>query len=69
MVVGAPAPINVPILLTLPGSRVLRLDGGRFREVDCRKTEHVRLTRDFLNAPERFCRPLLEETGDAADDQ
>jgi len=50
-----------PILLTLPGARVLSLDGGTIREVDYRETEHFRLTRDFLNAPERFYRHLLEE--------
>jgi predicted ATPase len=50
-----------PILLTLPGSRVLSLDDGRIREVDYRETEHFRLTRDFLNAPERYFRHLLEE--------
>jgi predicted ATPase len=50
-----------PILLTLPGSRVLSLDGGSLAEIDYRETEHFRLTRDFLNAPERFFRHLLEE--------
>jgi predicted ATPase len=53
-----------PILLTLPGSRVLSLDGGKFSEVDYRETEHFRLTRDFLNAPERFFRHLLTEGGE-----
>ena len=50
-----------PILLTLPNSRVLSLDGGNVTEVDYSETEHFRLTRDFLNAPERFYRHLLEE--------
>jgi predicted ATPase len=58
-----------PILLTLPGSRVLSLDNGRISEVDYRETEHFRLTRDFLNAPERFFRHLLEVERDADDDQ
>jgi predicted ATPase len=57
-----------PILLTLPGSRVLSLDGGEMREVDYRDTEHFRLTRDFLNAPDRFFRHLLEED-ESSDDQ
>lgn len=56
-----------PILLTLPGSRVLSLDDGKIREVDYRETEHFRLTRDFLNPPERFFRHLLEE--EPGDDQ
>ena len=53
-----------PLLLTLPGSCVLSLDNGRISEVDYRETEHFRLTRDFLNAPERFYRHLLEEGED-----
>lgn len=58
-----------PILLTLPGSRVLSLDGGKFSEIDYRETEHFRLTRDFLNAPDRFFRHLLAEDGGEAEDQ
>jgi predicted ATPase len=50
-----------PILLTLPGSRVLSLDGGKLVEIDYRETEHFRLTRDFLNAPDRFFRHLLAD--------
>jgi predicted ATPase len=57
-----------PILLTLPNSRVLSLDDGKVVEVDYRETEHFRLTRDFLNAPERFYRHLLE-AGEGHDDQ
>lgn len=53
-----------PILLTLPGSRVLSLDGGPLREIDYRDTEHFRLTRDFLNAPDRFYRHLLQDEED-----
>jgi predicted ATPase len=57
-----------PILLTLPKSRVLSLDAGRFTEVDYRETDHFRLTRDFLNAPERYYRHLLERA-DPEEDQ
>jgi predicted ATPase len=56
-----------PILLTLPGARVLNLDGGSLHEIDYRETEHFRLTRDFLNAPERFYRHLLEEESESDD--
>lgn len=56
-----------PILLTLPGARVLSLDGGSLSEIDYRETEHFRLTRDFLNAPDRFYRHLLSDG--ASDDQ
>lgn len=48
-----------PILLTLPGARVISIDEGRLREVDYRDTEHFQLTRDFLNAPERYHRHLF----------
>ena len=58
-----------PILLTLPESRVLSLDNGAISEVDYRETEHFQLTRDFLNAPERFYRHLLEEPQDRDGDQ
>jgi predicted ATPase len=48
-----------PILLTLPGATVLSIEEGRLREVSYRDTEHFQLTRDFLNAPERFHRHLF----------
>jgi predicted ATPase len=48
-----------PILLTLPGATVLSIEEGRLREVNYRDTEHFQLTRDFLNAPERFHRYLF----------
>ena len=56
-----------PMLLTLPGARVLSLDGGSLHEIDYRETEHFRLTRDFLNAPERFFRHLLDDQAEAGD--
>ncbi|HMN44108.1 MAG TPA: AAA family ATPase [Povalibacter sp.] len=48
-----------PILLTLPGATVLSIEEGELRKVDYRNTEHFRLTRDFLNAPERYHRHLF----------
>jgi predicted ATPase len=48
-----------PILLTFPGATVLSLDGGTMRSVSYRDTEHYQVTRDFLNAPERFYRHLF----------
>lgn len=50
-----------PILLTLPGARVLSCDDTGILEVDYRNTEHFRLSKDFLNAPERYFRHLFEE--------
>lgn len=49
-----------PILLSYPGACVFSLDGDSIREVDYRDTEHYRVTRDFLNAPQRYFRYLFE---------
>jgi predicted ATPase len=48
-----------PMLLCLPGARVLGFDEGGIREVAYDETEHFRLTRDFLNEPARFFRYLF----------
>ena len=48
-----------PILLTFPGATVLSIEEGAIRPVSYRDTEHFQLTRDFLNAPERFHRHLF----------
>jgi predicted ATPase len=53
-----------PILLTLPGATVLSIEEGRLREVSYRDTEHFQLTRDFLNAPERYHRHLFRRESD-----
>jgi predicted ATPase len=50
-----------PLLLAFPGATVLSLDDGAIRPVDYRETEHYRLTRDFLEAPERFFRHLFDD--------
>lgn len=57
-----------PILLTLPGATVLSIDEGQIREVSYKDTEHYQLTRDFLNAPERFHRHLFRSQSDTPDD-
>ena len=48
-----------PILLAFPGAVLYELDGDAIREVDYRATKHFVLTRDFLNAPERFFKHLF----------
>lgn len=50
-----------PILLTLPGATVLSIEDGELREVHYRDTEHFKLTRDSLNAPERYHRHLFRQ--------
>ncbi len=47
-----------PILLALPGARIYALDESGARETPYADLEHVRVTRDFLNAPERYLRHL-----------
>ena len=47
-----------PILMALPGARILSFDEAPIREVPYEELEHVRLTRDFLNRPEAFLKHL-----------
>lgn len=47
-----------PILLALPGARIYSFDHPPVHEVRYNELENVALTRDFLNAPERFLRHL-----------
>jgi ABC-type sugar transport system ATPase subunit len=53
-----------PILLSYPGAVLFSLDGDSIREVDYRETEHYRITRDFLNAPERYFAHLFADSED-----
>ncbi len=50
-----------PILMAYPGAVVYELTEDGIRAVDYRETEHYRLTRSFLEDPERMLRYLLEE--------
>ncbi|MFI1991916.1 AAA family ATPase [Actinoplanes sp. NPDC020271] len=51
-----------PILLALPGATILQIsDDGRLRQVDYEEADAVRVTRDFLDAPERTLRHLLAD--------
>ena len=52
-----------PILLAYPGARIFSFDGGRVGEVAFGDLEHVNLTREFLNEPERYLRRLLSDEG------
>lgn len=60
-----------PMLLAFPGATVLSLDGGSIQPVDYRDTEHYRITREFLESPERYFRHLFDRpppnTEDVAD--
>jgi predicted ATPase len=48
-----------PILLAYPGARIYGFDEAPARAVPYEELDHVRVTRDFLNAPERYLRHLL----------
>ena len=47
-----------PMLAALPDASILLIDGDRFVETPYDELENVRVTRDFLNAPERYLRHL-----------
>ncbi len=49
-----------PILLALPGAVIWSFDERPPRRIAYEDTEHYRVTRDFLNAPERYLRYLRE---------
>lgn len=58
-----------PILLAFPGARIYSFDDGPVREVEYASLDHVTLTRDFLNAPERFLRHLgMQQGGEKRED-
>ncbi len=57
-----------PILLSYPGATILSLDGDAIEKVAFRDTAHFNLTRDFLNAPERFFQHLFETDSDEHSD-
>lgn len=50
-----------PILLAFPGARIYSFDSRPPEVVAYEETEHFRVTRDFLLAPERFLRHLSAE--------
>ena len=47
-----------PILLALPGATILSFDGGSIGEIAYEDVPNVRLTREFLGAPEMYLRHL-----------
>jgi len=57
-----------PILLSYPGAALFSLDGDAIRQTTFRETEHYRVTRDFLNAPERYFRHLFRSDDEGEDD-
>ena len=50
-----------PILMSYPGAQVYELTEAGIQAVDYRDTAHYRMTRSFLENPERMFRYLLED--------
>ena len=50
-----------PMLMTLPGAEIYEISGSGIRSVGYEDTEHFRVMKNFLNAPERSLKYLLEE--------
>lgn len=51
-----------PIILAYPGAALFTLDGDAIRETEYRQTDHYLLTRNFLNAPERYFKHLFDDS-------
>jgi predicted ATPase len=47
-----------PIILAIPHATIYSFDGGTVQPIAYDDTEHVRLTRDFLNRPDQFLKHL-----------
>lgn len=58
-----------PMLLCLPGARVLSFDDGHVTPTTYQETEHFQLTRGFLNNPDAYFRHLFADSEDRADDE
>jgi predicted ATPase len=56
-----------PILMAYPGAAIYRLGADGTERVAYQDTEHYRITRDFLNSPERFFKTLFAKPDDAED--
>ena len=52
---------HAPILMSYPGATILQLEADGMREVAYEDTEHVTVTRQFLNHPGRMLKELFEE--------
>lgn len=48
-----------PILMAYPKALIYRLGSNGIERVAYEDTEHYRITRDFLNSPERFFKTLF----------
>jgi predicted ATPase len=53
-----------PILAAFPGASILVFAGDRIVETPYEELEHVRITRDFLNAPGQYLRRFMRDLDD-----
>ena len=51
-----------PMLLAFPDARIYSFDATPVQAVAYEELDHVRLTRDFLNAPERYLNQIFDKT-------
>ena len=58
-----------PILLAYPRAVLFSLDGDLIEEVKYKETDHYKITRDFLQCPERFLRHLLADESAAGNQE
>jgi predicted ATPase len=54
-----------PVLLAYPDAKIYAFGPGGIAETTWEETEHVQVTREFLNAPGRYLKHLLEPGDDA----
>ena len=57
-----------PILMAYPNARIYRLGSNGIEQVAYEDTEHYRITRDFLNSPERFFKTLFQSKREVSDE-
>jgi predicted ATPase len=57
-----------PIILSYPGAVLFSFDGDGIQQIDYQDTEHYRVTRDFLNAPERYFKHLFDDPHERNED-
>jgi predicted ATPase len=50
-----------PMLLAFPDAQIYSFDSTPVEAVAYEQLDHVRITRDFLNAPERYLKQILEK--------
>ncbi|HEY4258298.1 MAG TPA: AAA family ATPase [Candidatus Udaeobacter sp.] len=48
-----------PILLSYPGATIFSIENGKLKQVNYKDTEHYKLTKNFLDNPERYFKHLF----------